>query len=111
METIARPGFFTSLISYDVFFLLELVRAGFVSRAFSVHLFLLIAILFAFWWMAFSPKPRIRPVFFWTAAGLFALLAGMLTWNFTSTLGDMRGLLSALAFLAVINLVRLVKQL
>ena len=112
-EPVARTGFFMSLISYVVFFFLDFVRPGFVSRAFSVHLFLAATLLFGAWWSSLYPTIPLRPLspfrhFLLTA--LFAILAGVLTWNLTASLDDLRGLFFVIVFLGVINLFRLVKQ-
>ena len=46
---IARTFFLTSFFSFVFFVLLEFLRPGFVSRFFSVHWFLGVAILSALW--------------------------------------------------------------
>ena len=112
-EPVARTGFFMSLISYVVFLFLDFVRPGFVSRAFSVHLFLAATLLFGAWWSRLYPTIPLPPLstfrhFLLTA--LFAILAGVLTWNLTASLDDLRGLFFVIVFLGVINLFRLVKQ-
>ena len=138
-EPVARTGFFMSLISYVVFLFLDFVRPGFVSRAFSVHLFLAATLLFgawwsslyptiplrplspfrhflvatlifAVWWSRFNPQGRSKPFRQSLLAAIFAILAGVLTWNLTASLDDLRGLFFVIVFLGVINLFRLVKQ-
>ncbi len=108
-ESVARTGFFTSVISYGIFLALDLARPGFVSRAFSVHLFLLAAILFGAWWSSFADAKKPRSVLTHLLSALFALLAAVLVWNLGETLGDLRGLFAVLAFLAVIYLVRILQ--
>ena len=49
-EVLARTVFFTSFVSFVVFFVLDTLFPGFVSRFFWVHWFLLVAILSALWW-------------------------------------------------------------
>lgn len=57
---IFQTAFYTSLISYAVFFAAEILRPGFVSRSFSVHLILLAAIAFGVAWAwAFSKRPHL----------------------------------------------------
>ena len=47
---ISKIGFYTSLVSYLVFWLADVVRPGFVTRYFSVHLFLVPLLLFGIVW-------------------------------------------------------------
>src|SRR3990167_5403038 len=91
-EPVARSGFFMSLISYDVFLFLDFVRPGFVSRAFSVHIFLVATLIFAVWWSRFNPQGRSKTFRQSLLAAIFAILAGVLTWNLTASLDDLRGL-------------------
>ena len=51
-EAIARTGFVTSVISYAIFWIADIIHPGFVSDYFSVHIFLLAAIAFAGWMLA-----------------------------------------------------------
>ncbi len=53
---VARTGFLASLISYAAFWTADIARPGFVSRYFSVHVFLLAAIAFGWWWMEAEEK-------------------------------------------------------
>lgn len=48
-RAVARTGFWTGLASYLVFWAADLARPGFVSRYFSVHLFLLMTLAFGGW--------------------------------------------------------------
>lgn len=47
---VARTGFWVSAVSYAVFWACDLARPGFVSRYFSVHVFLIAALAFGAWW-------------------------------------------------------------
>lgn len=51
-KEIAKTGFLVSLASYILFWLMDLVQPGFVSRYFSVHIFLLTGFVFGVWWSA-----------------------------------------------------------
>lgn len=51
MKSIAYTGFIVSLVSYVVFWGADIARTGFVSRYFSVHVFLLAALVFGGWMM------------------------------------------------------------
>jgi hypothetical protein len=48
---LAQTGFVVSLGSLLVFWLADVIRSGFVSRYFSPHIFAVLAILFAVWWL------------------------------------------------------------
>lgn len=52
IEPLAKTGFYTSFISYLVFWSMDILIPGFVSRFFSVHLFLLMSILCVSIWGA-----------------------------------------------------------
>ncbi len=56
-QAVARTGFYASIVSYAVFWACDAIRAGFVSDYFSVHWFLLAAIVFASWWGALHEEP------------------------------------------------------
>ncbi|MFH1253213.1 MAG: hypothetical protein V1664_02675 [Candidatus Uhrbacteria bacterium] len=49
-ETISRTVFLTAAISFVVFLAFDLLIPGFVSRVFSVHWFLLVALISGFCW-------------------------------------------------------------
>ncbi len=63
-EAIAETGFFTSLLSYVLFWTLDVLRPGFVARFFSVHVFLVGLIVFGVWWGAvveeYTDRPRLQ---------------------------------------------------
>lgn len=107
-ERIAKTGFLTSAISFVLFFATELLRPGFVSRSFSVYLFLLSAILFGVWWSSTEPVSFTRRFVWWGIAFVFAVLGFVIVWNVTPGLEE-RPLLAILAFLSPFLLVSLSK--
>lgn len=109
MHQIAKTGFHVSLISYGLFWLLDVLRPGFVSRSFSVHLFLLAALIFGLWWgiqvKEFTDRPWVQLV----VVGILGILFAVLTWFSGSGLGTLRVLITLISlFIPVIfwNLIR-----
>lgn len=98
LEAIARTGFLMSLISYVVFWLSDVIQPGFVSRYFSIHLFLLIGLGFGVLWgkslVQYTSHPRLQLL-----ASLFcgALLA-VLTWSLSADVGVYHFPVSLIAF-------------
>lgn len=90
LETIARTGFLVSLTSWIVFWLADLVEPGFVSRSFSVHIFLLAAIVCGWIWSQtledYTSRPRAQAV----VGALGGLGMAVLTWNLSQDLGIYR---------------------
>ena len=80
LEAVARTGFFTSLVSYLVFWLMDLVRSGFVSRYFSVHIFLLAALLFGLWWSWVVEEYTERAFIQMVIALVLGIIVAVLTW-------------------------------
>lgn len=108
-EMIARTGFFVSLASYGIFWLLDLLHPGFVARFFSVHLFLLGAILFGIWWGSVVQEyaDRARAQYFVLAScGIFA---AVLTWNLGAVFGGWRVIVSAVTLVVPVMVLRLLK--
>lgn len=106
---IARTGFFTSLASYALFWLLDLVRPGFVARFFSVHIFLLGMIVFGIWWGSvveeYADRPRVQQSIL-LACGV---VCAVLTWNLGSFFDGWRVIVSMIAFAVPLLVLRLVK--
>lgn len=50
IATIAQTGFYVSLVAYLIFWGADLLNPGFVSRYFSVHVFLLSMFIFGVLW-------------------------------------------------------------
>lgn len=90
MEKIAKTGFYVSLISYVIFWLLDLLRSGFVARSFSVHLFLLAALVFGIWWAIVVKEYTERPWVQLAVALSLGILLSVITWNLGTGLGMWR---------------------
>ncbi|EKD67451.1 MAG: hypothetical protein ACD_48C00395G0001 [uncultured bacterium] len=106
---VARTGFIVSLTSYSLFWLCDILRPGFVARFFSVHLFLLGVILFGIWWGAtveeYTDLPRVQHIFLF----LSGIFAAAITWNLGDVFGGWRFLVSVVALVAPVLVLRLVK--
>ncbi len=89
---IARTGFFISLTSYGLFWLMDALRPGFVSRSFSVHLFLLCTIVFGVWWAIIVENYQERA---WVQR-LVAVILGFFLAVLTLRLGEGLGILRIL---------------
>ncbi len=87
-EPVAKTGFFVSLSSYVLFWGMDLLRPGFVSRTLSVHVFLACAVLFGIWWLWYRPEPRFRPTISLLSSVLFGALLAVLVWGFGEGLGE-----------------------
>lgn len=97
IERIAKTGYLTSVVSYGAFWLMDAARPGFVARFFSVHIFLLSAILFGVVW-AKTAKATERSGWIWWAVAIpVGLGAAVLTWNLGEGLAEFRVLVTALA--------------
>ncbi|MBI5370099.1 hypothetical protein HZA85_02850 [Candidatus Uhrbacteria bacterium] len=107
--TLAKTGFYVSFVAYVCFWFLDLLRPGFVSRTFSVHVFLLASLLFGIWWSLtvkeYVDRPWVQMIFI----GAFGLLVSVVTWASGQGLGALRVLVTVLVFfvpLIVWNLIR-----
>ena len=96
-SSLAKTGFFVSLISYITFFLADLLRPGFVSRSFSVHLLLIVTVAFAAWWMIILGKEKDRIFWQYLAMIPLGLALAVLTWKSGQGFGQMRLLITVLA--------------
>ena len=97
------------LVSYILFWMLDLVRPGFVARFFSVHIFLLSAIIFGVWWGSvveeYSDRPRVQH----TLMFVCGILCAVLTWNLATAFGSWRVIVSLIALATPMLVLRLVK--
>lgn len=106
MKTIAKTGFYTFAYSYIGFFFLDIIRPGFVSFHFSVHLFLVLAILFGIATCILYRDEQMADskwgeLFFFLVTGF--MLAGLI-WREGVVFGDFRFLLAiAPIILAVLS--------
>ena|SRR3989338_2188291 len=98
IEQLARTGFLTSLIFYILFWFTDFLIPGFVSRYFSVHVFLLTGLVCGLLWShvikTYSQHPRLRRFVIFSFGALLALL----TWKLTSGLGFERFFLVMVVF-------------
>ncbi len=81
LEVISRTGFLVAASSYVLFWLLDLAKPGFVSRYFSVHAFLLAAIVFGIWWSAVVRDYTQRPWIESLIALALGLILAVITWG------------------------------
>lgn len=96
---LTRTAFFTSLVSYVGFWLADLVEPGFVSRYFSVHVFLLSSIVFGLLWSHLLEEYEERPLVQLVVSVALGLLAAVFVWQVA---GEYRMLLSLGAFTTVV---------
>lgn len=97
IERIAKTGFFISLFSYVVFWLMDALRPGFVARSFSVHVFLLCAIGFGVWWGVKVQSYTDRPWVQMLTAGGFGFILAVITWRLGSGFDLFRPLMTLVA--------------
>jgi|GEM_PF-782413 len=108
--TISRTGFYVSLISYIVFWVLDIFQPGFVARTFSVHIFLLSAIVFGIWWAIVVKEYTERPWLEMLFALALGILLSVLTWIFGEGLGMFRLLVVVIAFMTPLLFLRLLRN-
>jgi len=94
IETITRTGFLVAVTSYILFWLLDALQPGFVSRYFSVHIFLLAAIVFGVWWAAVVDQYTQRPWLESLVALSLGIILAVITWNTSDGLDGYRLLLA-----------------
>lgn len=109
MEKIAKTGFYVSLISYVCFWLLDLLRPGFVARSFSVHLFLLAALMFGVWWGMRVKEYTDRPWIQLVIAIVFGILLSVITWNLGVGIGMWRVIVTVFVFFVPATFWRLIR--
>lgn len=110
LEAISRTGFLVSLISYLVFWMVDLLVPGFVSRYFSVHLFLLCAIVCGIVWSITLKEYEERAWLHQALAFLFGMLACVIVWKSGEDLGGYRFLVTAIALVIPSVILRLIKD-
>lgn len=87
-ETLSRTIFLTSLISFIVFLGLDLLRPGFVSNTFSVHWFLLVAIISGVWWAVVVKEQKEKKKLQFLFSAVLGLAGAFIVWQFRPDLGD-----------------------
>ncbi|MBI4438279.1 hypothetical protein HY631_05010 [Candidatus Uhrbacteria bacterium] len=88
-----------SATSYVVFWVMDLAIPGFVSRYFSVHLFLLSAIMLGLAWASLVREYEERPWIHTALCLALGLLAAVLVWKTGEELEGYRFLISVIALL------------
>jgi hypothetical protein len=109
-EAISKTCFLTSLTSYVMFWLMDLIQPGFVARYFSVHIFLLGIIFFGIWWSKVVEEYTDRPLLQVLVAYSFGFILSVITWNSAKELGMIRGLLVIIAFLIPLFVLKILKS-
>jgi len=100
LVVISRTSFLVSLLSYLLFWLADIIQPGFVSRYFSVHIFLFAAILSGSLWVWVMEDYVERRGVHILIALTFGLVLAMLTWGLIEDLGIYRLFLGLLLFLS-----------
>jgi hypothetical protein len=111
LETIARTAFFTSLVAYIVFWLADLIVPGFVSRYFSVHLFLLVSVVFGLLWSRAMTEYEERPLVQLYCALALGAVFSILVWFACDVAGGYRILLVVSALLSPVCIFRILSRL
>ena len=106
---IARTGFFVSLVSYAGFWALDLMRPGFVSRFFSVHVFLMGLLLFGLWWGATVEEYEDRTWIQHVVMVMFGMMLAMILWNVGEDFGSGRVVVAGIALATPSLIWRLMK--
>lgn len=80
LEAILHTGFYTSVISYVLFWIVDLCVPGFVSRYFSVHVFLLSSIVFGILWGVKVKTYEEKPLLGFLSAILLGIVLSIVAW-------------------------------
>lgn len=106
---IAKTGFLTNLSAYLGFALIEVLRPGFASRYFSIHLFLLVAIIFGFWWAAHSDHFKDHWLWQYICAIIAGIVLLLITWQLGSGFAEYRILMALLATTTPLIFLRIIR--
>jgi hypothetical protein len=87
-EILTRTVFLTSAISFFVFLAFDLLRPGFVSNTFSVHWFLLVAVVSGICWARQIKEIKDRKFLQLLSASIFGLAGLFIGWQFRTALND-----------------------
>jgi hypothetical protein len=109
-ETISRTGFLTSVTAYVSFWLLDVLRPGFVARYLSVHVFLVATVVFGLWWLRSVREYCDRPVVQYAAAAAFGILSAWVVWELGTGFGDFRLIAVVLAALVPATVLAVVRR-
>lgn len=110
LPALCQTGFIISVISYIIFWTTDLLVPGFVSRSFSVHLFLAGAILFGVLWSMTLKEYEERPWLHYIVAVLLGILASVIVWKSSEDLGGYRLLVVAIALITPLLILKLIKD-
>jgi len=105
-ERLFTTAFITSVISYGVFGFADYIRQGFVSTVFSLHWFLLVAVVFGTGLLLLPPvEQRKRKFVRATLRTVVSMFLFLLIFREGDVFGDLRGLLALVGAMApwVIN--------
>ncbi len=108
-EQIAKTLFLTSVTSYGVFWICDVLRPGFVARYLSLHVFLLLAVVSGVWWAACVRTYQDWPLLQYVIAGVLGLVTMYFVWVVGEPFGDVRVLAAGLAFFVPIISLSLVR--
>lgn len=92
-ERLTRTAFYTALIGYLLFALLEYAVPGFVSFNFSVHLFGLFVLLFGVAWAGLANRAESSTIGT-VLAGFTGVVMAVVVWQEGEAYGDFRPLLA-----------------
>ena len=95
---LAKTGFFVSLFSYCVFWGAEILRPGMISRYFSVHIFVITAIVFGLWWALCGAEKSAHSWRSWGVVFVSCVCASLVAWFFGDGFGGYRVLACVGAF-------------
>jgi len=109
-ETIARTGFLTSVVTYVLFWLADVIKPGLVSNYMSVHWWLLTGVGFGFWWALALKEQRDRPGWNYLLAFLIGLVLLILSWNIGLNLGEYRFLVVLIAFVLPFSIAHVLRS-
>lgn len=111
MRNVLKTVFHTSVLSYAIFFVADELRPGFVSATFSVHWFLLVAIVSGVLWaMAHDREASERFVgrmWRWAWQVVFGVLLGAIIWKHGSSFGDLRIFVTLVGFFVPMLVIKL----
>lgn len=97
-SSIAKTGFYVSILSYAAFISFEYLREGFVTHLLSVHWFLIPTCLFGLWWVlkdqAEEQESRIARRFIIL---VMSFLLAIVIWREGALFGDFRAFLTLAA--------------
>lgn len=110
LPTLCKTGFIVSISSYVLFWTTDLLVPGFVSRYFSVHLFLAAAIVTGVCWSLTLKEYEEQPWLQLLVAILLGILACVIVWNSGEDLGGYRLLVAAVALCAPLLILQLLKE-